>query len=210
MLLEVIPVGALKCNCSIYACEKTKEAVIIDPGDEPDRILEVVRHYDLKVKALLHTHAHLDHVGATAAVKRETGAEVWLHEGDSWLYDNVAMQGALFGFATDPTSPVDRFPVDGDRCAFGDGFAFTVLHTPGHTPGSVCFKFSKDDAPIFSGDTLFRRGIGRTDLWGGSYETIIASIRERLFTLNEETVVVPGHGPTTRIGEERAKNPFFK
>ena len=207
MLVESFPVGAFQCNCTVLACERTHQAVIVDPGDEAARILDVVRSNGLEVVALLHTHAHLDHVGATGELQRETGAEIGLHEGDRWLYDNVPLQGQMFGFSATAPPPVDRWLEHGEVVTWGDTGRFEVIHTPGHTPGSLCFHAPELDA-VFTGDTLFQRSIGRTDLWGGSHSGILESIRERLFPLAGDTVVIPGHGPATSIGDERIGNPF--
>jgi hydroxyacylglutathione hydrolase len=208
IFLETFPVGAFQCNCTLLADEATREAVIIDPGDDAQRILERVRRYDLKVRYLLHTHAHLDHIMATRRVKQETEAEILLHAGDDWLYQNLAMQCGMFGWNADQPLPVDRHLAHGELLSFG-AQALEVIHTPGHTPGSICFSTGGDAPLLFSGDTLFARGIGRTDLWGGSYPQILRSIEERLLTRPGETRVIPGHGPDTTLGDERLKNPFL-
>jgi glyoxylase-like metal-dependent hydrolase (beta-lactamase superfamily II) len=210
LLLETLAVGPFQCNCSVVGCPDTKEAVVVDPGGEPERILEIVRHYDLTVRWLVHTHAHLDHIAATRDVKETTEAAIALHRDDLFLYDGFSVQAAMFGWHVRPVLPVDRFLVDGDRVDFGQR-ALSVLHTPGHTPGSVCFTVEgADRALLFAGDTLFRRSIGRTDLPGGDHERIERSIRERLYALDPETVVITGHGPSTRIGEVRRSNPFVR
>ena len=211
MIHEAVAVGPLACNCHILADESTCEAVVIDPGDDAERILERVRKRGLKVLRLLHTHCHFDHMTATRRVKEETGAEILIHESDKAYYDGLVRQyerfGAYFGSAGkkvgDPL-PVDRFLEDGQRIAFGR-HELRVLFTPGHTEGSCSFHV---DGKVFSGDTLFCRSIGRTDLPGGSAEAEAASIRRKLYTLDPETVVYPGHGPETTIAEERAENPF--
>jgi len=213
LLRETFPVGAFGCNCTLLADPQTREAIIIDPGDSPAKILERVRHHGLAVRHLVHTHAHLDHIMGTRLVKAETGASILLHPGDDWLYENLAMQCGLFGWNADTPAPVDRALQDGESLTFG-AFALEVIHTPGHTPGSVCFELSRagerlERPLLFSGDTLFRRGIGRTDLWGGDHRALLASIRERLFVRPEETEVLPGHGPTTVLGEEIRKNPLL-
>jgi hydroxyacylglutathione hydrolase len=206
-LIESFPVGPLGCNCSIVADPGTKQAVVIDPGDEPDRILEVLSKNSLKPVALIHTHAHLDHVGVSALLSRLTGAPLLMHEDDAPLYEHLEDQGRMFGFKLDPPAMVDRFLAHGDRVACGSG-ALEVLHTPGHTPGSLCFRMDGEKPVLFSGDTLFRRSIGRTDLWGGSTPQILASIKDRLLTLPGGLVVLPGHGETTTIAEEARLNPF--
>jgi hydroxyacylglutathione hydrolase len=207
VLVESFPVGPLGCNCAIVADPQTKEAIILDPGDEPDRILEVLRRDGLKAVALLHTHAHFDHAGVTAYLKRETGAPIFLHEGDLPLYARIPDQGRIFGFSFETPEPVDRTLSEGDRIPCGGGF-LEVLHTPGHTPGSVCFRLGGESPVLFSGDTLFRRSIGRTDLWGGSMPQILASIETKLLTLPGDLFVLPGHGEETTIAEESRLNPF--
>jgi glyoxylase-like metal-dependent hydrolase (beta-lactamase superfamily II) len=207
-LIETFPVGPLQCNCAIVADPTTREAVVVDPGDEPDRILETLSGAGLKAVALVHTHAHFDHVGCSALLKRITGAPILMHESDLPLYENLDEQGKAFGVSMDKPGSVDRLLVHGDRVACGAG-ALQVLHTPGHTPGSLSFRMEGDEGDIlFSGDTLFRRSIGRTDLWGGSMEQILASIRNQLLTLPGDLRVIPGHGPDTTVAEEGRRNPF--
>ncbi|HVZ74152.1 MAG TPA: MBL fold metallo-hydrolase [Polyangia bacterium] len=204
----------LGCNCSVVVCPDTKEALVVDPGDEAERIFATLDALGARAVKLVHTHAHFDHVMATGAVAKRTGAEILVHGGDRWLWDHVPTQTATFGMpcpdAAVPPPPTRELAGD-EALAFGHREA-RAIHTPGHTPGSTCFFLERvGETPIvFAGDTLFRRSIGRTDLWGGSFETISRSIRERLLTLPPETVVVAGHGPETTIGEERAANPFLK
>lgn len=206
--IETFPVGALQCNCSIIACEKTKEAIIVDPGGDAPKILQKVQEQGLKVKYLLHTHAHFDHVGATAAVQAATGAQILLHPGDQWLYDNVPLQGRMFGLVLDPVRPVDQSLEDEMPVVFGTCHTLT-LHTPGHSPGSCCFHVAGQESYLFAGDTLFQGSIGRTDLWGGDETQILQSIRRRLLTLDESTTVYTGHGPQTTIWREKKFNPFL-
>ena len=208
VLVETLAVGGFQCNCAILGCPEEKKAVVVDPGGDPEKILEIVRHYDLEVLALVHTHAHLDHIAATRDIKEATGASIWLHPGDDWLYENFAMQAMMFGWKVRDVLPVDASLQDGKAIVFGKQ-QLDVIHTPGHTPGSVCFHHPKD-ALLLAGDTLFREGIGRTDLWGGSYPQIERSIREKLYALPDDTRVVCGHGPDTRIGEEKSENPFVR
>jgi len=194
----------------VLACADTKEAVIIDPGGGVERIREIVDYYHLTVAAIIHTHAHLDHIYCTRDVKEAHGGDVLLHRDDLALYQGIEMQAAMFGWRTRDTVPVDRYIDDGDRIPFGKSGA-VVLHTPGHTPGSVCFQVEDDDnAMLFSGDTLFARGIGRTDLPGGDPRLIEHSIRNRLYELDPDALVIPGHGPNTTIGDEALKNPFVR
>lgn len=215
MLVETFPVGALGCNCTVLACEATREAVVIDPGDDADTILDLVRANDLTVVSLIHTHAHIDHVGATGAVRRGAGdqAAIGLHVGDRWLYDNVPLQARMLGLlglsgAADPPPAVDRWLVDGDVVTWGREGRAEVLHTPGHTPGSLCFAV-ESLGTVYTGDTLFAGSIGRTDLWGGSLPTLLRSIHKRLAPLDPDTAVIPGHGPATTVGDERRSNPFL-
>lgn len=205
--IDTFPVGPLGCNCSIVADPVTRQALVIDPGDEPDLILDVLAKNELTPIALLHTHAHLDHVGVSALLSRITGAPILLHGGDVPLYENLLAQAAAFGFAIDPPGAVDRLLVHGETVSCGSG-VLEVIHTPGHTPGSLCFRLAGDHPILFSGDTLFRRSIGRTDLWGGSTPQILDSIRQRLLTLPGDLTVLPGHGDETTIAEEARANPF--
>ncbi len=232
--IESFPVGAFQCNCSLLAHPETRDAMVIDPGDDLEAILERIDYHELRVRALWHTHAHIDHIGATKTLfeeisrrNRELGVEVpkvYLHEADRWLYDNVGLQASFLGlYPFEVTSELSKL-TDGQNYAGFEGVR--ARHTPGHTPGSCCLDVraaahlsvprsfrapSGDDAKtvVITGDTLFRGSIGRTDLWGGDTPTILKSIRDKLLTLDEEAVVVPGHGPLTTIGHERAKNPFF-
>jgi glyoxylase-like metal-dependent hydrolase (beta-lactamase superfamily II) len=203
-LIETFPVGPLQCNCTILADPVSREAVVIDPGDEPDRILRELESMKLKAVALLHTHAHLDHITGSRAVREATGAPIRLHPAGpsttrcpSKRLSSDSRRGAA---ASMPLA-------NGEIVRFGP-YALTAIHTPGHTPGSMCFGLPGEKPLLFSGDTLFRRSIGRTDLWGGDTEAILASIREKLFALPGDTTVVCGHGPRTSIGEEKRLNPF--
>jgi hydroxyacylglutathione hydrolase len=211
LVLETFPVGLLGCNCTIVADPETRQALVVDPGDQAPDILAALERLGVAAVKLVHTHAHLDHVLATGEVAARTGAEILLHRADRWLYDNVALQAQFFGLPWTPTTPPPPTrELEGDEVlAFGQREA-RVLHTPGHTPGSVCFfvERSGETPLLFAGDTLFRRSIGRTDLWGGSSEQLTTSIRERLFCLPEATVVIAGHGPPTTIGAERDGNPY--
>ncbi len=207
MLLATFPVGPLGCNCSIVGCTETGEAAVIDPGGDADRIIEMLEKNGLKVKYLLHTHAHFDHVLGSKEMREKTGAKICLHKEDQWLYDNLAKQCALFGMKANDTLPVDKYLADEEEVVIGN-LKTQVIHTPGHTPGSLCFSVADKESVLFAGDTLFQHSIGRTDLWGGSFEQIINSIRGRLFKLDDSTEVIPGHGPNTTIWSERRENPF--
>ena len=206
-LIETIAVGPLQCNCSILVDEASREAVVIDPGDEAGRIAKVLERLGARAVALLHTHAHFDHITGTGELARLTGAAIRLHPADRPLYESLPEQAAYFGLPATAPSPIDAPLSDGETIAFG-GSRLRAIHTPGHTPGSTCFLLEGDSPVLFSGDTLFRRSIGRTDLWGGDTDQILASIREKLFGLPADTPVVCGHGPGTTIGEEKRLNPF--
>lgn len=202
-----IPVGPLQCNCSIVADTDAGEAVVIDPGDEADRILIALAATECRAVALLHTHGHFDHIGGTAEVSRATGAAIRIHAADRPLYDRLPEQASFFGLSAEPPLPPDGGFADGEKISVGR-FRLEAIHTPGHSPGSTCFLLDGEAPVLFSGDTLFRRSIGRTDLWGGDTDTILASIRQKLFVLPAQLRVVCGHGPDTTIGEERTSNPF--
>lgn len=206
MIHKILAVGPLQCNCHILADEASKEAVIVDPGDDGDEILRRVKGYT--VRALLHTHCHFDHMTGTRKVAEATGADILIHKADKEYYDSLAGQYRMFGMPrpVDDPLPVKRFLKDGEKIDFGK-HALKVIHTPGHTQGSCCFH---TEGIVLSGDTLFRQSIGRTDLPGGNAQEELESIRKRLFTLDPETVVFPGHGPETRIADERAENPFLQ
>lgn len=211
LLRETFPAGPFECNCTVLACADTKDAIVIDPGGEVPRIKELVAHYDLTVRAIIHTHAHLDHIYCTRDVKEAHGGDICLHPADRFLYDGFAMQAAMFGWKARETTAVDRWLADGDTIEFGERSAL-VLHTPGHTPGSVCFEVTMpgEKPLVFAGDTLFRRSVGRTDLPGGDARTLHRSIKDRLYTRDLDALVIPGHGPTTTLGEEARHNPWVK
>jgi glyoxylase-like metal-dependent hydrolase (beta-lactamase superfamily II) len=208
LLLESFPVGPLGCNCSIVACTETKEAAIIDPGGDVDEIISRLKKHGLTAKYLLHTHAHLDHIMGSKGMREKTGALICLNKEDQFLYDKLTMQAGMFGFPAEDPLPVDRFLNDEEHFDIGDLRAY-VIHRPGHTPGSCCFSLAEKESVLFSGDTLFNHSIGRTDLWGGSFEQIIDSISQRLFKLDDSTRVIAGHGPDTDIWSEKKENPFF-
>lgn len=208
--VTTFPVGALQCNCSIVADPVSKEAVVIDPGGDADAIVKLLDDNGLKAKYLLHTHAHFDHILGSAKVAEKTGAKICVHKGDEWLYTNLALQGEFIGWnlSAEKISPIDHFLEDEEELQLGQVKA-QVIHTPGHTPGSTCFCVQeKDESLLFAGDTLFHNSIGRTDLWGGSFDDIVKSIRSKLFRLEESTQVIAGHGPDTTIWEEKRNNPF--
>jgi len=209
MILETRAVPPFQKNGFVVGCERTLEAVIIDPGDEAEDLLAAVRALGVNVQAVLLTHAHVDHVTGVAAVKEALGAPVYLHRDDVFLYDMAVEQGALFGLSVRQPPPVDVY-YDGSPLAFGD-YRVQVHHTPGHCPGGVCLQIGPTGEPgnhLFVGDTLFAGSIGRTDLPGGDYDTLMRSITGVLFPLGDQAIVHPGHGPDTTIARERSSNPF--
>jgi hydroxyacylglutathione hydrolase len=199
-------------NGYVVGCEHTSEAVLIDPGDEVEDLLEAIRRRQLTVKALLLTHAHLDHVTGVGRAKAELNVPVWLHRDDQFLYDHAVDQARMFGLAMDPPPPVDAHYEPGTRLTFGR-YVVEVLPTPGHCPGGVCLAIGPQASPereLFVGDTLFAGSIGRTDLPGGDFDVLLRSIREVLFKFPDDTPVHSGHGPATTIGAERRSNPFLQ
>lgn len=203
--LESFAVGPLGCNCSLLWDPEAGTGVVVDPGGEGARIQRRVAQLGFKVQALLHTHAHFDHVGATRELQDLWQCPAYLHEADGYLIEHLDMQTGLFGMASVPR-PETEHQAHGER---REGLA--VLHTPGHTPGSCCFHGAFDQGQVvLSGDTLFAGGIGRTDLWGGDTDLIMRSLRGKLMTLDEQTRVIAGHGPATTIGEEKRGNPFLR
>ncbi|MGB6266508.1 MAG: MBL fold metallo-hydrolase [Candidatus Acidiferrales bacterium] len=235
LIHEIIPVGMLQCNCSILGDPASREAIVVDPGDDVAQILEILGRHELKVRAIISTHTHIDHVGGLAALHRATSAPVLIHADDLELYRHLDMQAQWLGVATPETMALRDFVKEGDAVRWGP-YVARVLHTPGHTPGSICLAMEKgidagnaNDATgtpaiagdvavareatpqhrLIAGDTLFQGSIGRTDLWGGSLPAILDSIRSKLLVLPEDTIVFPGHGDSTTIGDELAHNPFF-
>lgn len=208
VIRESFPVGPLGCNFTLIACDRTFEAIVIDPGGDAKKILEIAKSLGVQVKRILHTHAHFDHLGATKAIHDATKAIRYLHESDLFLYNNVSMQSKMFGMHIDEPGKVEEKLTDGLKIQTGDVECET-LHTPGHTPGSCCFHFSSISF-LASGDTLFNGGVGRTDLWGGNFDEMKASIQNKIYKLPAETIVMPGHGEETTIGTERQNNPFVR
>jgi hydroxyacylglutathione hydrolase len=208
--VETFSVGPLGCNCSVVADLESKRAVVVDPGGDYALIKARLDALDVKVDAIVHTHTHLDHVGCTAELQRTSGAPASIHEADRFLYKLLPVQAALMGTSLPESADVDDALVDGVTLRAG-ALEIAVLHTPGHTPGSCSFVIANGGrTQVFAGDTLFRGSIGRTDLWGGDHDAIIRSIHSKLLTLPDDAVVVTGHGPSTTIGNERARNPFLR
>ena len=211
MILESAAVGPFFKNGYVVGCENTRKAVFIDPGDEVDQLLDFIRAEKLDVTHILLTHAHVDHVSGVAEAKRTLGVPIYLHKDDLFLYQNAVRTGMMFGLTVEEPPPVDVFYEGEEPIAFGD-YRVRVVHTPGHCPGGVCLAISKQGDPspprLFVGDTLFAGSIGRTDLPGGDYETLLRAITGTLFTFPDESIVYSGHGPETTIGREKQTNPF--
>lgn len=205
MIIQSLPVGPIMANCYILGCEKTQEAAVIDPGDESERILSLLADAGLQLRYILNTHGHFDHVGGNRGLKAAVPeAVLMIHAMDAPMLDQLSTMAGMFGLQAENSPPADGLLEDGQRLPLGD-IELTVIHTPGHSPGGVSFLA---DGHVFVGDTLFQGSIGRTDLPGGDYDTLIESIRTRLFPLGDDLQVHPGHmGPTT-IGQEKKYNPF--
>lgn len=208
MIHEIIPVGPLQCNCSIVGDEASREAIVIDPGDEIETVLSILKKHRLTAKQIVITHAHIDHVGGAMKLKAATGAPILLNQNDTTLLKMLDLQASWLGMRPPGAVEIDQSLKDGDVVRV-NGIQATVLHTPGHTEGSVCLLFEPQKT-LVAGDTLFAGSIGRTDLPGGSYDKIIQSLHDKLLVLPDEIHVVPGHGPLTTIGEERQSNPFLQ
>jgi len=208
MIHEILPVGPLRCNCSVIGDEATREAMVIDPGDDISRIVALLEKHALTVKQIVITHAHIDHVGGAMKLRALTGAPILLNENDYALLKMLDVQAAWLGMAPPDVVEIDQTLAQGDSLQTGSLMA-TVLHTPGHTEGSVCLYFPAEKK-LIAGDTLFAGSIGRTDLPGGSFEKILGSLKGKLLELPDETLVVPGHGSLTTIGDERESNPYLQ
>jgi len=205
---EILPVGMLQCNCSIFGDEQSREAIVIDPGDNIAQILAILERHALKVKAIVITHAHIDHIGGAAKLKAATGAPVYMNRNDADLYAALDQQAAWLGMRTPERTQIDSDAREGDVLELGLA-SFHVLHTPGHTQGSISL-WIPSEGKLIAGDTLFRDSIGRTDLPGGDTDQILSSIATKLLTLPEEAKVICGHGPSTTIGREKERNPFLR
>ncbi len=215
LVLETFPVGPFACNCTLLGDRTTGQGILIDPGWDAHLILERVRGLDLTIVAAVHTHAHIDHINATFGVHEALGSPAVLHEADLFLYEGIEEQAAMllqWGLPVETFVPPEPGRLVGQGDLVGSGrFEMEVIHTPGHTPGSLSFHLATVERPLlFSGDTLFQQGVGRTDLAGGDFGALKDSIRSKLFGLPPDTLVIPGHGPNTTIGEERSGNPFVR
>ncbi|MFC1587308.1 MBL fold metallo-hydrolase [Planctomycetota bacterium] len=208
-LIETIAVGYFQSNCALVCCSASNKAVIIDPGGDADRIIDSVRRHGITVEYILHTHAHLDHIMGTRQVKEAIGAEICLHADDQYIYDNLPERARMFNFTSDEPLPVDRYLEAGQKVEFGE-CEFDIIHTPGHSPGGICFYTPHQGGMVFCGDTLFAGSIGRTDFWRGDYDQLIESIKTKILVLPPETLVIPGHGPNTTVAEEKMYNPFLQ
>src|ERR1051325_968185 len=208
MIHEILPVGMLQCNCSIFGDEQTREAIVIDPGDEIEEIQAILERHQLTVKAIVITHAHIDHIGGAAKLKAATSAPVYMNANDPDLYDHLDMQAAWLGTRTPARTSIDTPAREGDSIALGET-PFHVIHTPGHTQGSISLWIPAENK-LIAGDTLFRDSIGRTDLPGGDGRRILRSTREKLLTLPEDAAVVPGHGQELLADREKECNPFLR
>ena len=207
MLFDTIVVGPLGVNCSVLGCEATGQGVVVDPGDDADRILAQVQQHGLKIVAIINTHGHFDHVGANRQLTQATGAPLYIHQADAPMLERVAKTAAMYGLPGENSPQPDRLLEDGMLIEFGT-HRLQVIHTPGHTQGGCCLYLEAENK-LIAGDTLFADGVGRTDLPGGSHQQLVESIKNRLFTLPDQVQVYPGHGPTTTIGHEKRHNPYL-
>jgi len=206
LIIKTLALGPIMANCFIVGCENTKSAVVIDPGDEVNKILLALADAKLTVKYIINTHGHFDHVGANKRLKDATGAPILIHKSDADMLAQVSLSAMAFGMSGENSPPADRTIGEGDKITFGD-ITLTVLHTPGHSLGGVSLH---SNGVVFVGDSLFAGSIGRTDFPGGDYDTLIRSIKTKLFPLGDDVVVYSGHGPATTIGREKRFNPFLQ
>ena len=208
LIVETLPVGHLQCNCTILGDPVSRKAIVVDPGGDAELLIERLLELDLQVERIIHTHAHLDHFLASGKLKEATGAKLALHRDDLFLWDMLEDHCRMFGIPFEKTPPPDQW-LEHEEEIEVKGVQGKALHTPGHTPGSMCFLFEKQKL-LIAGDTLFQGSIGRTDLWGGDYQKIEESIREKLYTLDEDISVITGHGESTSIGHEMRSNSFVR
>jgi len=206
MKYEKIVVGALETNCYLAFCEKSRECAVIDPGADPEKIIRIIDDKDLKPVVLLNTHGHIDHIGGNKAIKEKFGVPLYIHKDDEKMLKSVLQSGLALLLGSKASPAPDKLLNEGDIIDIGES-KLEVIHTPGHSPGSVSFL---TDMVLFSGDTLFCGGVGRTDLPGGSWDKLVNSIRKKILTLPDETLVLPGHGPATTVGQEKESNPYIK
>src|SRR5437016_2084928 len=209
MIIETFPVGLLQCNCTILGDEETREAIVIDPGDDPLEILQRLEKHGLTAMQIVCTHTHIDHVGSISELQERANTPAAIHKADLFLFEKLDVQAQWIGMPMPKRGAIEHFVQDGDAVAC-HGVEMGVIHTPGLTPGSTTFHLAGDRNILFTGDTLFMQSIGRTDLWGGSYQEIIRSIEKKLMTFGDDTLVIAGHGQSTTIGHERRYNPFLK
>ena len=207
MIHEILPVGPLQCNCSVIGDESTREGLVIDPGDNIEDVVSIVRKHNLQIKQIVITHAHIDHVGGAMQLRAATGAPILLNQNDYALLKMLDAQAAWIGVAPPGKVEIDHSVAQADSIKTGS-LSADVIHTPGHTEGSICLYFPAEKK-LIAGDTLFAGSIGRTDLPGGSFEKIIRSLHDKVLELPDDTVVIPGHGSLTTIGRERHSNPFL-
>jgi len=205
VILKMLVVGPIQANCYILGCERTKQAAVIDPGDDVDQILTALAKDELRLVSIINTHGHFDHTGGNKALKAATGAELLIHRADAPMIAHQGSGAAAWGMNIENSPPPDRYLEEGDSITVGD-ITLTVLHTPGHSPGGISLV---TDKMVFVGDTLFAGSIGRTDLPGGDYEGLLEGVRTKIFTLGDDVAVYPGHGPQTTVGQEKQYNPFF-
>jgi len=206
MKYEKIVVGALETNCYLAFCEKSRECAVIDPGADPEKIIRIIDDKDLKPVVLLNTHGHIDHIGGNKAIKEKFGVPLYIHKDYEKMLKSVLQSGLALLLGSKASPAPDKLLNEGDIIDIGES-KLEVIHTPGHSPGSVSFL---TDMVLFSGDTLFCGGVGRTDLPGGSWDKLVNSIRKKILTLPDETLVLPGHGPATTVGQEKESNPYIK
>ncbi len=206
MIIKGIAVGPIMANCFILGCEETREAAVVDPGDEADRILSILSDLNLGLKYILNTHGHFDHVAGNKRIKDITQADILIHALDAPMLNRLSASAAAWGLSAEDSPAADRTLQEGDRVTFGN-ITLMVIHTPGHTPGGISFC---TNGYVFVGDTLFAGSIGRTDFPGGDYDTLISSIKNKLFVLDDGVKVFTGHGPETTIGREKRYNPFVR
>ena len=208
MIIETFPVGWLQCNCTILGDESTREALVIDPGGDPEEILTRLAKHGLTAKQIVCTHTHIDHVGGICELQERMQTPAAIHKADLFLFEKLDLQAQWIGMPMPKRGAIEQFVQDGGAVSC-HGIEMGVIHTPGHTPGSTSFHLAGNRNILFTGDTLFAQSIGRTDLWGGSHSEIIHSIQQKLMAFDDDTLVIPGHGQSTSIGHERRYNPFL-